>query len=510
MKTKENRGVRVLPAALLVLLCCLSVRALSETWTGTVNADKVLFRMQANTSCDYYDRLGKGTKVELLEARGDFYKAKYGVHTGYLMKKFVSLSSAARVALDKPASAENTAKASATKSSDYIGTVNKDDVFFRMRADADSGYYARLNKGDKVALLDIRGEYYKVRVGNQTGYVMKQLVSVTSSVLEKFTGSVTPESTSKYAKTATISGLGDPPGNLQNGDSGTDVEKLQRALQLKRCYTGSVDGKFGAMTATALKAYQKANGLSVNGRADYPTIKKLFGRVSETTAAEDPKMKGITSISQISLPNTTARGDSGQHVTALQQALKLKGFYKPPIDGSYGDGTYQAVLSFQKQYGLSRDGEAGNATIKKLFGKDAANHRIETERLNWFNGGSSVIPKGAVFTVKDVMSGTTFTCKRWSGVNHIDAEPVDSASASKMKSAYGGSWSWARRPILVRYNGHVYAASMNGMPHGTDTISGNGFAGHFCIHFYNSRTHDTNKVDTAHQNAVLRAMGTSW
>ena len=78
-----------------------------------------------------------------------------------------------------------------------------------------------------------------------------------------------------------------------------------------------------------------------------------------------------------------------------------------------------------------------------------------------------------------------------------------------MKSIYGGSWSWRRRAILILYNGHVYAASMNGMPHGTTTIS-NGFDGHFCIHFKNSKTHGTKKVDPDHQSAVTSASRATW
>ena len=71
-------------------------------------------------------------------------------------------------------------------------------------------------------------------------------------------------------------------------------------------------------------------------------------------------------------------------------------------------------------------------------------------------------------------------------------------------------WVPLRRPIRVKYNGHVYAASMNGMPHGISTISGNGFDGHFCIHFYKSRTHESDVVDQAHQDCVAQAMNYSW
>jgi hypothetical protein len=79
-----------------------------------------------------------------------------------------------------------------------------------------------------------------------------------------------------------------------------------------------------------------------------------------------------------------------------------------------------------------------------------------------------------------------------------------------MKSIFGGSWSWSRRPILILYKNKVYAASMNGMPHGTTTIDDNDFDGHFCIHFKNSKTHDTDVVDADHQSAVTAAGKATW
>ncbi|NLD51729.1 MAG: hypothetical protein GX650_02430 [Clostridiales bacterium] len=390
------------------------------------------------------------------------------------------------------------------------GTVNADKVMFRTRANTSSDYHAKLNKGTKVALLDISGDFYKVRYDSKVGYIMKKFLTVSSGTLASLQKAVQPKSNSKYANTSSISGLGDPPKPLSYGDRGTDVEKLQRALQIKKFYAGVVDGGYGNQTKTAVENYQRKNGLTVNGKADYATIKKLFGKVGETTAAQDPSMNGITRISQIAVPNTTKKGDSGKHVKALQQALKLKGFYKAGIDSSYGDKTVEAVTAFQKKNGLSADGVAGNSTIRKLFGKDAANHTLKTEKLDWFNGGSNVIPKGAIFQIKDISSGMVFSMKRWSGANHLDAEPLTAKDTGTLKSVFGGDWSWARRSALVKYNGHVYAASINGMPHGTTTIDNNNFDGHICVHFYNSKTHETNRVDEVHQNAVARAMNYSW
>ncbi len=388
----------------------------------------------------------------------------------------------------------------------YTGTINEDKVFFRIKASTESAYYYQLAKNAKVTVTGISGNFYAVTYKNTKGYVMSKFVTLSSSAKSALGAQ---KDTSSYASAKTIGALGDSPGFTAKGSSGVNVEKLQQALRIKGYYKGAIDGKFGDGTRSAVLAYQKAVGISQTGKADYATIKKLFGEVSTTTVATDPNMNGITKISQITVPSTTRKGSSGKSVLALQQALKIKGFYTAAIDSSYGDKTVAAVKAFQKSKGLTQDGVAGNDTIKALFGANASDYTYKTERLDWFNGGADIIPRGATFTVKDVLTGRTFTCRRWAGANHLDAEPYSSSDTAIMKAIYGGSWSWSRRAILVKYNGHVYAASMNGMPHGTTTIS-NGFDGHFCIHFYNSRTHETNRVDEAHQNAVARAMNASW
>ena len=401
----------------------------------------------------------------------------------------------------------------------YTGTINTDKVFFRLYASTNSVYHCQLSKGTKVTVTGVKGDFYKVTYNKNTGYVMKKYVTLSDAAAKALNGSssssssssgTTAKSTSKYATITTISKLGDPPDYTQYGSSGDSVEKLQQALKIKGYYKGVVDGKYGDGTRSAVKAYQKAVGISQTGKADYATIMKLFGKVLTTTVANDPKMNGITSISQITVPSTSRKGDSGKNVLALQQALKIKGYYKAPIDSKYGDKTVEAVKAFQKAKGLSQDGVAGNATIKALFGKNAANFTYTTERLDWFNGGSSVFTGTCVYTIKDVNTGKTFQARRRFGSNHLDSEPLTASDTAIMKSIYGGEWSWNRRAILVLYNGHVYAASMNGMPHGTSGITNNNFDGHFCIHFYKSRTHGTNKVDDAHQSCVSRAMNATW
>ncbi len=60
------------------------------------------------------------------------------------------------------------------------------------------------------------------------------------------------------------------------------------------------------------------------------------------------------------------KGSSGSAVRDLQTKLKTLGFYNATVDGAFGDTTEKAVKAFQKKYGLTQDGVAGTATLKKL------------------------------------------------------------------------------------------------------------------------------------------------
>ncbi|MBQ9325024.1 MAG: peptidoglycan-binding protein [Clostridia bacterium] len=244
----------------------------------------------------------------------------------------------------------------------------------------------------------------------------------------------------------------------------------------------------------------------------YVTKGKSTGTASSSSSTTTSTKNVSSRLKSIGRPNACSPGDYGSNVKKLQKCLQALGYYTDAIDGDYGAATKAAVKKLQKAKGLKQTGNATEATINAMFGtrSKSTTSKIETERLNWFKNGEDRIPKGATFTVKDCKTGKTFQCKRWSGANHLDAEPLTKSDAAVIRSIYGGSWSWKRRPILVKYNGRVYAASMNGMPHGTTTIKNNGFDGHFCIHFYGSKTHGTKKVDDTHQNCVATAMKYSW
>lgn len=59
-------------------------------------------------------------------------------------------------------------------------------------------------------------------------------------------------------------------------------------------------------------------------------------------------------------------GKTGTEVTEIQKRLSWWGYYKGPVDGIYGYGTYKGVRYFQSKNGLSVDGIAGNETLSAL------------------------------------------------------------------------------------------------------------------------------------------------
>lgn len=80
------------------------------------------------------------------------------------------------------------------------------------------------------------------------------------------------------------------------------------------------------------------------------------------------------------------RGDAGEMVLALQTELKAKGYFPGRLDGIFGQMTEDAVVLFQKDHGLDRDGIAGPATRAALAaapardGSDRAAATVSTLR----------------------------------------------------------------------------------------------------------------------------------
>ena len=220
---------------------------------------------------------------------------------------------------------------------------------------------------------------------------------------------------------------------------------------------------------------------------------------------------------------TLKTGSSGDAVKNLVTELKNQGYYSGSITSKYTTAVAEAVKAFQKANGLTADGIAGAATQHKLFGTvpigtgDTSNLTMTlypAEKIDWYTGGINELwARGSNYKVYDVKTGIVWWAHRWAGGLHVDAEPLTAADTARLCRAYGVSTSqqikdknlYQRRPLLVTIGSRTFACSLYGVPHNYpegDTISTNEFKGQVCIHFTNSKTHDSRKVDSGHEAAI--------
>ena len=398
----------------------------------------------------------------------------------------------------------------------------------------DDGTLKKGSQGAAVKLLQKRLKelgYYKSWVdgdyGNETVTAVKNFQRKNGLSVDGVAGSTTLK---KLNSTSAIDVNGkteedkkeessSSDGSLKKGSQGEKVKELQRRLKELGYYKDYVDGDYGDATVKAVKAFQKMNGLTEDGVAGSTTINKLN---------DDKAIKADgSSYDSLSTAQTLKKGDSGVQVKALQKRLKELGYYKDYVDGDYGLATATAVSDFQRANKLTVTGTANPTTLKKMIStsavsKDEADKEqgssgstggqtYKTESLDWFEDGDTLFRRKTTLKVKDCKTGLIFTAQVLYGSKHLDAEPLTAADTATLLRINGGvEFKHTRRPVLVLYNGHVYAASIYSEPHGDQTILDNNFEGQFCLHFSGSMTHGTSVVDSDHQECVRQAMGYTW
>lgn len=169
--------------------------------------------------------------------------------------------------------------------------------------------------------------------------------------------------------------------NLRRGQRSSDVRELQDALRALGFDPGPTDGHFGSKTEAAVRNFQRANGLAVDGWVGNQSWRALQTRLQAVAGSAAPSPAWPTQPQGPATPPTPATGpvggpdvDSIPHVTLrqgsrgpevrlLQLALIRLGHLPGPestyADGSFGPVTARAVRSFQRATGITADGVVG-------------------------------------------------------------------------------------------------------------------------------------------------------
>ena len=152
-------------------------------------------------------------------------------------------------------------------------------------------------------------------------------------------------------------------GNLKKGSKGEVVSKLQQMLTDLGYDIKGADGIFGANTETALKNFQKANGLSADGIYGPLTKAKLLAEYKKYKANKKKQVKFLDKVADVAewaRKNNLKYGDSRSQVPCddgkiscdrlVARALYELGYTDQPVGGI----TCGHVESYLPSYGFTK------------------------------------------------------------------------------------------------------------------------------------------------------------
>ncbi len=137
--------------------------------------------------------------------------------------------------------------------------------------------------------------------------------------------------------------------DVQSGDSGADITRIQRRLVYLNYLNDAPDGRFGVNTENAVKAFQLAHDMNATGTADQATQEKLYSE--QAVRAERP------------VYNQLYLGVTGEDVKTVQNQLRILGFMNAKASGVYDEKTRDAVVlleSYLHQLDMAEGGEKIN------------------------------------------------------------------------------------------------------------------------------------------------------
>ena len=187
---------------------------------------------------------------------------------------------------------------------------------------------------------------------------------------------------SSSSNTNTFEGLVIPTRTIRLGSSGEDVKSVQTRLTQLGYYSGSVNGQCTSSLISAVKAFQKRNGLTADGLAGTNTHKKLF-----STGAVVAETSNSGSSSDIPT-RTMKKGVSGADVQSVSAHLVKLGYMSSEVS-TVNDTMIAAVKAFQKRNGLTADGLAGQKTYKVLFSDSAKPAETSNSGSNGNSGSTN-------------------------------------------------------------------------------------------------------------------------
>lgn len=425
-----------------------------------VESGTAVIYKKANSDSAKLTTLAFGTKVAAYYVTGSYTHVVYGKYEGW--------TKASNLDTSDPNTMNTTVY--------YQGESGK--LYSAPSTSASSSNVSGTTKLTCTAVYD--GSWCRVKTGSGSiGFIQKSKLGTT-----KYSAKSSASSSSSSSKSSSASSESSATGTRYVNTGSVYVFKKADAGSTKlgvlaygaKVSVSETSGSYSKITSGSLSGYCKTSSLSSTNPNTLNS--KVY-----------PQTKGVK------VYETPSSSASSATLSSLG-ALTCTAIY----DGTWCRVTVNGKVGFIKKSDLGTKKYDGYSTATPASGTP--------KEMDWFSSRiQSIFAKGTTAVVTDVKSGISWKVKRSGGYNHADVQPLTAADTAAMKKACGSDFgTWHRRAITVSINGQKYAASMNCMPHGNGNITDNNFDGHHCIHFTNSRTHETNKVDSDHQAAIKYAL----
>ncbi|HYE01169.1 MAG TPA: peptidoglycan-binding domain-containing protein [Alphaproteobacteria bacterium] len=149
------------------------------------------------------------------------------------------------------------------------------------------------------------------------------------------------------------------------------IRNAQELLKAKGYLLSAVDGKNGPKTRAAVRNYERDAGLPVDGVVDAQLMQHLAtGSVQPAGYAAPMATPAPAAIPVIAPPPQSASvgqpGYGDPYVSRAQELLRQRGYYSGPITGIEDQGTRDAVIRYQQQYGLQATGRVSPDLLTQL------------------------------------------------------------------------------------------------------------------------------------------------
>ena len=294
-----------------------------------------------------------------------------------------------------------------TKVNAATATVTTETLNLREQADTSSNVLELLNADEKLEIISEEGSWYKVKHGNNTGYVSKDYVKVSGTVDSNTKNNDNTTTTTETNKDSNNTTQTSDFSNANVGDKITIKSNTKiRILPL-----------INSQTLTELTSDTEAEVISITNNWIFVSLNTITGWIpktsgistvkSEETTNNEPTTETTTKQEEIkqettTQTNTTSYSEtktkyinvnsayvrseastSGSIVTTLIKDTDVKvtgesgDWYKVEY-GTYSGYIYKDLLSDNKSGTTNRSGETLTRNIEKNNDTESGNNNIET------------------------------------------------------------------------------------------------------------------------------------